>query len=235
MRTDTERLDFLLQAMETQDEAAAERVQGALMLGLKGRAALDAAMGAKLIEPGEPMPELTAIDLATAEVGRIRNVKGFSEERDDLYIDGELADAAACYLIRDAGAYWPENWDRRGWKPSPDDRKKELTKGIALALCELDRLIRAERRASLEMQAEVAREMAERACEPESEPRAFKAGDKVRVVRRALWGGWMDEMDALIGREFALTEDAAADGESPILAFIENRWVPIESLEHVDG
>ena len=35
---------------------------------------------------------------------------------------------------------------RPSGKPSPDDRKRELTKGIALALCELDRVIRAERR-----------------------------------------------------------------------------------------
>src|SRR5574337_1500448 len=146
MRTDTERLNFLLQVMESEDEDAAERIQGAFMLGLKGRPALDAAMGAKLVEPGEPMPELTAIDLAVAELGRIRNVKGFSEERDDGYVDGSLGLAAVAYLRSDGG-YWPPSWDAYPFKPSPDDRKRELTKGIALALCELDRLIRAERRA----------------------------------------------------------------------------------------
>lgn len=153
MRTDTERLDYLLAIIEAQDEDAAEKFRAAQTLGLKGRPMVDAAMGAKLVEPGEPMPELTALDLAVAELGRIRNVKGFSEERDDnRYTGGELADAAACYLLadpsdpRDVGppAWWP--WSAKWWKPSPDDRKRELTKGIALALCELDRLIRAERR-----------------------------------------------------------------------------------------
>lgn len=153
MRTDTERLDFLLQVMEDENEEAAERIQGAFMLGLQGRTALDAAMGAKLVEPGEPMPELTALDLAVAELGRIRNVKGFSKDRDDLYTRGELASAAIAYLepgvTHDRSAFWPWPSDTDGlgsFKPSPDDRKRELTKGIALALCELDRLIRAERR-----------------------------------------------------------------------------------------
>lgn len=144
MRTDTQRLDFLLQVMEQQDEEAAERIQGAFMLDLKGRTALDAAMGAKLIEPGEPMPALTAIDLAVAELGRIRNVKGFSEDDDDTQINEQLARAAVAYLRTDGEFSWP--WNPDAFKPSPDDRKKELTKGIALALCELDRLIRAERR-----------------------------------------------------------------------------------------
>lgn len=152
MRTDTERLNFLLQVMESEDEDAAERIQGAFMLGLKGRPAIDAAMGAKLVEPGEPMPELTALDLVVAELGRIRNVKGFSEERDDSYVDGQLIDAAMCYFdTLDDGATesrWP--WAPEAFKPSEDDRKRELTKGIALALCELDRLIRAERRSHVD-------------------------------------------------------------------------------------
>lgn len=154
MRTDTERLDYLLAIIEAQDDDAAEKLSAAHTLGLKGRPMVDAAMGAKLVEPGEPMPELTALDLAVAELGRIRNVKGFSEERDDRYVGGELVNAAVCYLLGriDMPApyddcemqVWP--WGLDTFKPSPDDRKRELTKGIALALCELDRLIRAERR-----------------------------------------------------------------------------------------
>jgi hypothetical protein len=186
MRTDTERLDYLLAIIEAQDDDAAEKLSAALTLGLKGRPMVDAAMGAKLVEPGKPMPELTAIDLAVAELGRIRNVKGYSEERDDAYPDDDLAFAAAHYLVpragratetHDRGYLWP--WDESTFKPSPDDRKKELTKGIALALCELDRLIRAERRVSLEMQAQVCAEMNEAACEPEVSPREFKVGDRV--------------------------------------------------------
>jgi hypothetical protein len=153
MRTDTERLDWILAALDSGNGEPLERLQAAYTLELRGRTAMDAAMGAKIVEPGEPMPALTAIDLAIAEIGRIRNVKGFSEDHDDGYGPNMLAEAAASYMLigrktewNDAAAYewWP--WDRDTFKPSPDDRKRELTKGIALALCELDRLIRAERR-----------------------------------------------------------------------------------------
>ena len=149
MRTDTERLDWILAALDSGNGEPLERLQAAYTLELRGRIAMDAAMGAKIVEPGEPMPALTAIDLAVAEVGRIRNVKGFSEERDDEEnADGELANAAACYMHPECFAsYWPwPGFYGSNFKPSPDDRKRELTKGIALALCELDRLIRAERR-----------------------------------------------------------------------------------------
>jgi hypothetical protein len=152
MRTDTQRLDWILAALDSGNGEPLERLQAAYTLELRGRIAMDAAMGAKIVEPGEPMPALTAIDLAIAEVGRIRNVKGFSEEQDDSYVNGELADAAMCYFdTLDDGvseSHWP--WAPETFKPSEGDRKKELTKGIALALCELDRVIRAERRAILE-------------------------------------------------------------------------------------
>lgn len=152
MRTDTERLDWILAALDSGNGEPLERLQAAYTLELRGRIAMDAAMGAKIVEPGEPMPALTAIDLAIAEVGRIRNVKGLSEERDDGYVQHDLADAAISYIdgsgcIDRANGVpdsWP--WPASTFKPSPDDRKRELTKGIALALCELDRLIRAERR-----------------------------------------------------------------------------------------
>lgn len=144
MRTDTQRLDWILAALDSGNNEPIERLQAAYTLELRGRPAMDAAMGAKVIEPGEPMPALTAIDLAVAELGRIRNVKGFSEDDDDTQINEQLARAAVAYLRTDGEFSWP--WNPDAFKPSPDDRKKELTKGIALALCELDRLIRAERR-----------------------------------------------------------------------------------------
>lgn len=236
MRTDTERLDFLLQVMELEDEDAAERIQGAFMLGLKGRTALDAAMGAKLVEPGEPMPELTALDLAVAELGRIRNVKGFSEERDDGYVDGSLGLAAVAYLRSD-GCYWPPSWDAYPFKPSPDDRKRELTKGIALALCELDRLIRAERRASLEMQAQVCAEMTAAACEPEVSPREFEVGDRVRIVKKAIGLGyaWDDRMDSTIGAEGVIVEEAETAGCGDKQYRVGLWYYLAESLERVDG
>ena len=255
MRTDTERLNFLLQVMESEDEDAAERIQGAFMLGLKGRPAIDAAMGAKLVEPGEPMPELTALDLAVAELGRIRNVKGFSEERDDGYVFDELANAAACYLspgvVMEETNLWP--WDDKHWKPSPDDRKRELTKGIALALCELDRLIRAERREAIERTDAAYVHPSEQApvvigidlasgpdqCVVDGvlQPREFKVGDRVRVLSNAHDNrfGWADSMDALVGQTYPINEVLPQTEYAPI-GYCVDGWVfPAEQLERVDG
>lgn len=223
MRTDTERLDYLLAIIEAQDDDAAEKLSAAHTLGLKGRPMVDAAMGAKLVEPGEPMPELTALDLAVAELGRIRNVKGFSEERDDGYVPASgtyiapLAMASLAYLQR-APAYWP--WAPDTFKPSPDDRKRELTKGIALALCELDRLIRAERRAS------------------EQEPaREFKVGDRVRVLSNAQDNrfGWAAPMDALVGQIHPINEVLPQTEYAPIGYRVDGWVFPAEQLERVDG
>lgn len=231
MRTDTERLNYLLAIIEAQDDNAAEKLSAAHTLGLKGRPMVDAAMGAKLVEPGEPMPELTALDLAVAELGRIRNVKGFSEEWDDGYVDGSLGLAAVAYLRSDR-CYWPPSWDAYPFKPSPDDRKKELTKGIALALCELDRLIRAERRATIE------RTDAAYAHPSEQEPaREFKVGDRVRVLSNAHDNrfGWADSMDALVGQTYPINEVLPQTEYTPIGYRVGDWMFPAEQLEHVDG
>lgn len=219
MRTDTERLNFIFAAMGDPEGELAERMQAAYTLELRGRAMVDAAMGAKLVEPGEPMPELTALDLAVAELGRIRNIKGFSEERDDGYVDGSLGLAAVAYLRSD-GCYWPPSWDAYPFKPSPDDRKRELTKGIALALCELDRLIRAERRAS------------------EQEPaREFKVGDRVRVLSNAHDNrfGWAAPMDALVGQTYPIDAVYPQTDHAPIGYRLDGWVFPAEQLERVDG
>lgn len=220
MRTDTERLDYLLAIIEAQDDDAAEKLSAAHTLGLKGRPMVDAAMGAKLVEPGEPMPELTALDLAVAELGRIRNVKGFSEEHDDNDLaHGELVLGALAYLHGE-GASWPSASGLAPFKPSPDDRKRELTKGIALALCELDRLIRAERRAS------------------EQEPaREFKVGDRVRVLSNAHDNrfGWAAPMDALVGQTHPINEVLPQTEYAPIGYRVDSWVFPAEQLERVDG
>jgi hypothetical protein len=72
-------------------------------------------------------------------------VEGWTAEHDDEYIHGELVTAAVCYVLEDhtfAQALWP--WDLTWWKPSPDDRIKELKKAAALIAAEIDRLIRLE-------------------------------------------------------------------------------------------
>jgi hypothetical protein len=231
MRTDTQRLDWILAALDSGNEEPFERLQAAYTLELRGRAAVDAAMGAKLIEPGEPMPALTAIDMAVAELGRIRNVKGFSEERDDGYTNDELAEAACAYISSET-AYtgaWP--WGLDTFKPSPDDRKKELTKGIALALCELDRLIRAERR-----QDEATIDASEPFDDERPQLREFKVGDRVRIARKVTeqpgWtNSWMSpEMDRVIGASGVI--ERISDYGVEVLG-TQYMW-PSDSLEHVD-
>lgn len=263
MRTDTQRLDYVLTIVEQQDEEAADKLGAAYTLGFRGRVMVDAAMGARIIEPGQPMPELTALDLVGAELGRIRNVKGFSEERDDKYVPesggfiAPMVMAALAYLQR-APSYWP--WDPDSFKPSPDDRKKELTKGIALAVCELDRLIRAERRevigAGHECEAQVCAEMNAAACEPvtvgidlasgpdqrvvdgvlQPQPREFKIGDRVRIVSNARnnpWG-WCAAMDVEVGTFGTVVRLVDEETDEPGYE-VNGLIYPAPQLEHVDG
>lgn len=84
---------------------------------------------------------------------------------DDKHTDGQIARAAACYVLpcrdRERGEnatpglnrytlvtlfdqLWP--WEIKWWKPSPHDRIRELTKGGALCAAEIDRLQRARMR-----------------------------------------------------------------------------------------
>lgn len=96
---------------------------------------------------------------AYADVYRERmrqlSTEGFSRERDDGYVQGELAAAAGCYAhtaclrtgeyeSSEAGMnvwrFWP--WAKRWWKPSADPRRN-LVKAGALILAEIERLDRA--------------------------------------------------------------------------------------------
>jgi hypothetical protein len=75
----------------------------------------------------------------------------------DVYVnkDDELVKAAMCYAMPEwlrkiTDEYgntelentWP--WDRKWWKPSPDNRIRELEKAGALIAAEIDRLLRLE-------------------------------------------------------------------------------------------
>lgn len=101
-------------------------------------------------------PQLWGVDLIRAERDRQIEKEGFGSDRDDKY-DGELASAAVCYAMNDRQRhsldhlytdrsdvpnYWP--WASHWWKPSPDDRIRELTKAGALIAAEIDRLRRIE-------------------------------------------------------------------------------------------
>lgn len=88
---------------------------------------------------------------------RLRQVRaeGYTTLHDDEHVDGDLADAAACYALTPeqrntvpvhggppVPRRWP--WECAAWKPTPDDRKRELIKAGALILAELERLERAD-------------------------------------------------------------------------------------------
>lgn len=105
-------------------------------------------------ENREALPRLSSgAELIGAERERQMDTEGWTPEHDDGHEQGELAGAAACYAIpphvrkKDHispswRALWP--WESRWWKPTPDDRVRELVKAGALIAAEIDRLQRAE-------------------------------------------------------------------------------------------
>ena len=104
-----------------------------------------------------------AIEMIADERERQKKVEGWSEEHDDQHIDNELANAAATYAMDNncrkaltemcaepllpAPPTWP--FDDKWWKPSKDNRIKELVKAGALIVAEIERLQRLEERKSL--------------------------------------------------------------------------------------
>jgi hypothetical protein len=96
--------------------------------------------------------DMTGIELITQERQRQVEKEGWTHKHDNQHINNELAVAASCYAapdnIRDYGDehelnvpyFWP--WHDEWWKPTPDDRIKELVKAGALIAAEVDRLQR---------------------------------------------------------------------------------------------
>lgn len=90
---------------------------------------------------------------------RLRQIEqeGYSPDMDDAYTNEQLAGAATAYAIpaiwrslvsydphgTAAPAFWP--WHETAFKPSPDNRKRELIKAAALLLAEIERLERLEK------------------------------------------------------------------------------------------
>lgn len=84
-------------------------------------------------------------------------VEGWTPEHDAQHSNGELAKAAGCYALADDARekcngnisepfkFWP--WAKEWWKPSPDNRIKELAKAGALIAAEIDRLVALEKEA----------------------------------------------------------------------------------------
>lgn len=101
---------------------------------------------------------MTGIERIAAERQRQIDEHGWTAEKDDEQRDGELAAAAAAYAfppqsrgpiytrLTDLRTYllYPESWSLDWWKPSPENRIRELEKAGALIAAEIDRLMRLE-------------------------------------------------------------------------------------------
>lgn len=93
--------------------------------------------------------------LTYIERNRQISKEGYSIEHDDTHEEFEIGFAALCYeqrpdqrnlpggdidLFMAVPLDWP--WDEEDWKPSPDDRIKELVKAGALYRAEVERIMR---------------------------------------------------------------------------------------------
>ncbi len=89
-------------------------------------------------------------ELIAEERQRQIKVEGWSDQHDEEHDGEELAFAAICYAMphtqRESEGvsvsvphdYWP--WYPEWWKPTPENRIKELVKAGALIAAEIDRL-----------------------------------------------------------------------------------------------
>ncbi len=96
----------------------------------------------------------TGIELIANERKRQIEIEGYTTKHDKQYENEELANAAACYAmsIRHRTKYQSLNvetkrwfprwfpWHDKHWKPTPEDRVRELIKAGALISAEIDRL-----------------------------------------------------------------------------------------------
>lgn len=98
------------------------------------------------------------IELIAVERQRQSEKEGWTASHDKQHVHGELAMAAACYAMpkrhraiyqntyRGVTRLLPMKWpfESEEWKPTPNDRIRELTKAGALIAAEIDRIIIAE-------------------------------------------------------------------------------------------
>lgn len=98
---------------------------------------------------------MNGIQLITKERERQVSEEGWAPEHDDKHTLSELVKAAVCYALPEkyrvfsvkgegfhirVAPEWP--WKAEWWKPTPNDRIRELTKAGALICAEIDRLQR---------------------------------------------------------------------------------------------
>jgi hypothetical protein len=91
----------------------------------------------------------TGIELIAEERQRQIEVEGWTLDRDLMHTDESLACAASCYALPERhrlfirlGLPYPWRWTATYWKPTPDNRIRELQKAGALIAAEIDRLQR---------------------------------------------------------------------------------------------
>ena len=99
---------------------------------------------------------MNGVERIAAERKRQTEKESWTAKHDDQWDDGELAKAAACYAMTEVTRklpignikvsvremLWPFGWVY--WKPTPDNRIRELEKAGALIAAEIDRLLRTE-------------------------------------------------------------------------------------------
>ncbi len=133
----------LAEELEKSRDAYRHDAEALMVINQSARQALEAAE-AKLKSMTDGSARIVA------ERQRQVSAEGWTPEHDAEHVDGELAEAAACYAMptihRPATrppSLWP--WDWTWWKPSPDSRIRELEKAGALCAAEIDRLLAAEK------------------------------------------------------------------------------------------
>jgi len=88
----------------------------------------------------------TGIELIADERKRQIEVEGWTPQHDSEHTDDSIACAAACYAFPErhrpmrGGIPFGWKWAKLWWKPSPENRVKELVKAGALIAAEIDRL-----------------------------------------------------------------------------------------------
>lgn len=97
----------------------------------------------------QKLSSMDGVERIKQERQRQINQEGWTAEYDSKHISDELAYAAICYALpSDYRAealqtfwHWWQFTEIKWWKPTPDDRIRELTKAGALIAAEIDRLI----------------------------------------------------------------------------------------------
>ena len=99
----------------------------------------------------EELVHIKSTSFYSLVVERTRQIEaeGFLVCSDKGYKDEELALGAAAYALPESKReyycncpkFWPSNWYPHMWKPTPNNRLRELCKAGALIMAEMDRLM----------------------------------------------------------------------------------------------